>query len=148
MKRWTLLLVTHLLLLILASISLTAVTGLKDDHLEWEYYRYLSQSGWGQPYQFPYSLPVVLTYIGAYGTGLVVYAMAWQRGSPIIGAIGVTICAIGLASFGYELTHWFTDHYGSWIASFPAALVILAVPAAFRQYRQTAAPRMPRANIP
>ncbi len=85
MSRWTLLLAAHVVLLVLASTSFTAVTALRDGHFQWEYFHYASQDGWGVPYQFPYSLPVVLTYLLAYGTGLATYIIAWRRGSWIIG---------------------------------------------------------------
>src|ERR1700748_2906351 len=115
--RWIQLLLVHVLLLVLASTSFTVVTGLRDHHYQWQYFNYHSQSGWGVPYQFPYTLPVVLTYLAAYGTGLATYIISWQTGSRIISAAGVLLCAIGLASFAYELTHWFREHYGSWIVS-------------------------------
>jgi hypothetical protein len=135
MARWVLLLITHVTLLVLASTSFTVVTGLRDNHFQWEYLNYVSQSGWGVPYQFPYTLPDVLTYLAAYGTGLATYIIAWQTGSRIISATGVLLCAIGLASFAYELTHWFSEHYGSWIVSLPGPLLLLAVAAAFQHYR-------------
>ena len=69
MGRWVLLLITHVILLILASTSFTVVTGLRDGHFRWEYMNYVSQSGWGVPYQFPYTLPVVISYLAAYGSG-------------------------------------------------------------------------------
>ena len=134
MARWVLLLITHVTLLVLASTSFTVVTGLSDRHFQWEYLRYFSQSGWGVPYEFPYTLPVVLTYLAAYGTGLATYIIAWQTGSRIISATGVLLCAIGFASFAYELTHWFSEHYGSWIVSLSAPLLLLAVSAAIQHY--------------
>jgi hypothetical protein len=134
--RWIQLLITHVTLILLASTSFTVVTGLRDRHFQWQYFNYVSQSGWGVPYQFPYLLPVVLTYLAAYGTGLATYTIAWQRGSRIISVIGVLLCAIGFASFAYELTHWFSEHYGSWIVSLPAPLLLLAIAAAIQCYRQ------------
>lgn len=139
MRRWTLLLATHLVLLVLASTSLTVITGWNDGRFAWQYFRIVSQSGWGLPYQFPYSLPVVLTYLAAYGVGLATYAAAWRKGCSIVGSIGVLLCALGLASFAYELTHWFSAHYGSWIVSFPIALLLLAIPTAVQVYRRESA---------
>jgi hypothetical protein len=130
-----LLLVAHVILLILASTSFTAITALRDGHFQWDYFRFASQSGWGTPYQFVYTLPTVLTYLAAYGTGLAAYVVAWRRGAPIIGATGAVLCAIGLASFAFELTHWFTDHNRSLIISTPALLLALAVAAMVQQYR-------------
>ena len=125
----------HVVLLVLASTSFTAVSGLRDGHFQWEYFRYASQSGWGVLYQFPYSLPVVLTYLAAYGTGLANYIVFWRKGSWIIGSVGVLLCGVGFASFAYELTHWLSDHYNSWIVSVPAALLLLAVAAVIQNYR-------------
>jgi hypothetical protein len=133
--RWILLLVAHVTLLVLASTSFTAVTGLRDHHYQWQYFNYLSQSGWGLPYQFPYSLPVVVTYLAAYGTGLATYILAWQSGSRIISAVGILCSSVGFASFAYELTHWISAHYGSWILSTPALLLLLAIAAAIQHYR-------------
>src|SRR4051794_21120533 len=130
MARWVRLLITHVTLLVLASTSFTVVTGLSDGHFQWQYFRYASQSGWDVPYQFPYTLPVVLTYLAAYGTGLATYIIAWQTGSRIISVTGILLCAIGFMSFAYELTHWFSEHYGSSIVSLPAPLLLLAVAAA------------------
>ena len=73
------LLAVHVILLLLASTSFTIVTGLDDGQFQWDYFRYLSQSGWGVPYQYPYSLPVVLAYLAAYATGLIAFCMAWGR---------------------------------------------------------------------
>jgi hypothetical protein len=112
-----------------------AVTGFRDKDFQWQYFNYLSQSGWGIPYQYPYTLPVVLTYLAAYGTGLATYIIAWQNGSRIVSAIGVLLCAIGFASFAYELTHWFSEHYCTWVVSLPAPLLLLAVAAAIQHYR-------------
>jgi hypothetical protein len=135
MTRWVLLLITHVILLVFASTSFTLVTGLTDRHFKWEYLTYASQSGWGVSYQFPYTLPVVLTYLAAYAIGLATYIIAWQTGFRIISATGVLLCAAGLASFAYELTHWISEHYGSWIVSLPAPLLLLAVAAAIQHYR-------------
>src|SRR3954451_11458545 len=135
MARWVLLLMTHVVLLVLASTSFTVVTGLRDHHFQWQYLNYVSQSGWGVPYQVPYSLPVVLTYLAAYGTGLATYIVAWQWGSRIISGAGVLLCAVGFTSFAYELRHWFSEHYGSWIVSLPAPLLLLAVAAAIQHHR-------------
>ena len=139
MSRWVLLLITHVTLLVLASTSFTGVTGLRDGHFQWEYLKYFSQSGWGRPYQFPYALPVVVTYLAAYGTGLATYMIAWQMGSRIISVAGAVLCAVGFASFAYELTHWISEHYGSWIISLPAPLLLLAIAAAIQYYRMETA---------
>lgn len=136
MSLRTALLAAHIMLLVLASTCFTIPLGLRDGQFQWEYFKYLSQGGWGRPYEFPYSLPVVLTYLAAYAVGLVAYRMAWRNGSPLIGVTGVLLCGVGFASFAYELTHWSSEHYETWIASAPAAAFALAIAAAIQQYRQ------------
>lgn len=135
MKRWLLLLVVHVVLLLLASTDFTVVTGIADGQFHWRYFQYAHQAGWGMRYEFPYSLPVVLAYLAAYGTGLAAYLIAWQRGSRIVAVAGAVLCTLGLASFLYELTHWFSDHYDSWYFSAPAPLVLLAIVAAVQEAR-------------
>jgi hypothetical protein len=121
---------------LLASTWFTVLTSFRDGHFQWEYFRYFSQSGWGVPYQFSYSLPIVLVYLFAYSTGLVTYYLACRSGTQIAGLAGMLLCAAGLASFIYELSHWFVDHYGSWISSAPIALLVLAPVTAIQQFRQ------------
>jgi hypothetical protein len=99
----------------------------------------VSQHGWGVPYQFPYKLTVVLTYLTAYALGIVGYGLTWRHGSWLIGTAGTLLCAAGFVSFAYELTHWASDHYGSWIASAPVALLPLALIAVVAQFRSRAA---------
>jgi hypothetical protein len=135
MRYWFLLLVAHVALLVLASTDFTALSGMSDGQFHWQYFRYARQTGWGKAYEFPYSLPVVLTYLTAYATGLAAYLIAWQRGSRIISAAGAVLCTLGFVSFLYELTHWLSDHYDSWILSTPAPLFLLAVAAAVQQWR-------------
>jgi hypothetical protein len=144
--KWVLLLLGHVILLTLASTSFTIITALQGGQFQWEYFRYASQSGWGTPYQFAYTLSVVLTYMAAYGTGLAAYLLAWRRGATIIAAIGVALCAIGFASFALELTHWFSEHNRSWIISMPAPLLLLAAAALIQQYRLATIPA--NANTP
>jgi hypothetical protein len=132
------LLCVHVVLLVLASTSFTIVTGPRTGHFEWQSFSYFSQSGWGLPYQFPYSLPVVLTYLAAYSVGLAGYAIFWRRGYRMLGAVGMLLCGIGFASFGYEVTHWLSDHYGSWIASAPAAAIVLALVVLIVDWRSSA----------
>ncbi len=137
------LLIVHVVLLALASTCFTIVTGIGDGHFQWEYFRYASQSGWGIPYQFPYSLPVVLAYLAAYGIGVAAYCVACRSGSQIIGLAGILVCVIGFASFTFELSHWFAAHYRSWIASAPIVLLALAPAAAIQQYRRRKSESVP-----
>ena len=128
------LLLLHVFLLVLASTGFTAVTGIRDGHYQWEYFRYSSQSGWGIPYQVAYSLQVVLTYLAGYATGAAAYCILYRSGSQVIGLAGLVLCTIGFASFAFEFSHWFIDHNRSWIASAPIALFALAAVAAIQQH--------------
>ena len=129
------LLVLHAIFLLLAATSFTIVSGFHDGAFSWNSYQYVSQSGWGRPYEFPYSLPVVLTYLAAYGVGILGYALTWRSGFKVVGSAGTVLCAVGFISFAYELTHWLSDHYGSWIASAPIVLLPLALIAVVVQYQ-------------
>jgi hypothetical protein len=129
MAAWPVLLVIHVILLLLASTSFTIVSGLAGEGLRWQSFQYLSQSGWGTPYQFPYELPVVLTYLAAYGIGVAAYALIWRQPMRLVGALGIACCALGFVSFAYELTHWFRESYNSWIVSLPGPLLVLAAAA-------------------
>jgi hypothetical protein len=136
MTRLLSLLFLHVVLLVFASTCFTVVTGVGDGHYQWEYFRYSSQSGWGVPYRFPYSLQVVLAYLAAYASGVAAYCVAYRGGSRIIGLSGILLCTVGFTSFTLELSHWFVDHNRSWIASAPIALLALAPVAAIQQYRR------------
>ncbi|MEX0714455.1 MAG: hypothetical protein WD278_19115, partial [Pirellulales bacterium] len=96
------LLVLHVVLLVFASTCFTVVTGIGNGQYQWEYFRYFSQSGWGVPFQFTYSLPVVLVYLAAYATGVAAYCVAYRGGSQIIGLSGILLCTVGFASFTFE----------------------------------------------
>lgn len=128
-------LILHVMLLLLASTGFTVVKGLADGQFRWQYFQYHSQDGWGKPYEFPYSLPVVLTYLFAYAIGMVAFGLACRSGSRTIGLAGVILFAAGFASFAFELSHWFVHHYSSWIASAPIALFVLAIAAGIQQHR-------------
>lgn len=132
MSRFHILLLLHLVLLTLGATSLTAATVFMDGRIQWQYFQYFSQSGWGKPYPFPFTLPVVCTYLAAYATGVAAYRVLYRRGATMIGGTGILLCAIGFASFAYELAHWFSDFYGSWILSAPAPLMVLAIVALLR----------------
>lgn len=129
------LLVLHAILLLLASTSFTISSGFDDGAFSWNYFQYASRNGWGHPYEFPYSLTVVLTYLAAYGVGILGYGLTWRSGFKVVGSAGTVLCAVGFVSFAYELTHWISDHYGSWIASAPIVLLPLALIAVVVQYR-------------
>lgn len=135
------------MLLLLASTNFTVVTGVGYGQFHWEYFRYVSRHSWGVPYEFPYSLAVVLAYLAAYVTGAAAYCTVYRRSSKLIGLAGILLCAAGLASFAIESTHWFSDHGRSWIASAPIALLALALAAAVLQYRGRAAERTDESGL-
>jgi len=135
------LLILHVVLLVLAATQLTVVTGLSSGRYEWEYFRYFSQSGWGGTYQFIYSLPVVLLYLAAYGTGAVAYLVAYRSRLVVVGLLGMAVCTVGFASFALELSHWFANHQRSWIASAPIVLLALALAAVVQMYLHRTAER-------
>ena len=99
------LIVLHAVLLLVASTSFTIMSGFGDGIFSWEYFRYASQRGWGVPYQFAYSLPVVLTYLAAYAVGIVGYGLTWGSGFRFVGVAGTLLYAVSFVSFAYELTH-------------------------------------------
>jgi len=134
MTKLVSLLALHVLLLALASTCYTIVPVVGDGHFQWEYFRYIAKSGWGVPFQATYSLPVVIAYLTAYGTGVPAYCVAFRGGSRIIGLLGIVLCIVGSTSFTLELSHWFAAHNYSWIASAPIVLVALAPAAAVQQY--------------
>ena len=134
------LIILHVILLVLASTSFTVVTALGSDHFEWSYFQYTSQSGWGHPYQFPYPLAVVVTYLAAYSTGLIAYFLVWRNGSTIIGSAGIVLCVLGFASFAYELTHWFHEFYSNWIAHSSGLTLLLVILALFQTCRKQRTP--------
>ncbi|MBI3864113.1 MAG: hypothetical protein HY290_19700 [Planctomycetia bacterium] len=87
-------------------------------------------------YQSHYGLAVVIAYLAAYAAGAAAYSMAWRSGLTAIGSIGVLVCAVGFASYSFELTHWLFGHANSLIASAPIALLALAPAAAIQEYRR------------
>lgn len=136
----TTLMLTHLILLLLASTFFTIIPGFGDRPLRWEYFRYAWQTGRGVPYEFPYALTIVLTYLAAYSVGMCAYWLAMRGGSRAIGLAGLLLCGLGLASFAYELTHWLSAHYGTLIVSTPIALSALGPVAIVQQWRLHASP--------
>src|SRR5580765_6679271 len=123
----------HSILMVLASTSLTVVTVFRDGVFQWEYFNYFSYHAWGIPYKYPYTLPIVIAYLAAYGLGIAAYSIIRCGGSRTIGLAGLLLCGVGFASFAFELSHWFVDHSRSWIASAPVAALVLALVAAVQQ---------------
>ncbi len=119
----TALIAAHALLLVLASIAFTVVTG---ERFQIQLFRYSSENGFGNNYQSPDSLPVVVTYIAAYGGGMLAYLVLWGRGWRKLAATGGLLCVAGFLSYSLELTHWFFDHNRSLIVSFPVVSWVLA----------------------
>ena len=134
-RRALLLLCAHAGLLVLASAAsgaAAAVAAAGGRAWAWDYFRYSYENGWGhgQPYRSDYSLAAVMAYAAAYAAGVAGYAAA--RGIAPAGwvVLGTLVSALGLASFLVEGSHWVWPHHLSWVASFPAAGVLLALIAA------------------
>lgn len=119
-------LVLHLVPLLLASSAFTLVTaplGLAPFH--WNYFAYTYRNGWGSIFHSDYTLAQVLTYLLAYGSGLVLYPLLTRP--RILGLLAALVCLAGVLSFALELSHWGVDHHLSWIVSFPIMLLPIAV---------------------
>ncbi|HEY1599526.1 MAG TPA: hypothetical protein VGG64_07990 [Pirellulales bacterium] len=126
MLRLVLIFPTHLVLLVFASTSYTILAG-RADALSWQYFRVAFVTGFGQPYQSSYTLPVVITYALAYGLGCLAYLMLFRSGSKVLGRTGLALCLLGVASFTFEGTHWLSAHHRSLIVSFPGVVLALGV---------------------
>lgn len=117
----------HGWLLLLASTKFTAVSWLWGNRdWTWSYFKYSHQNGWGYQFQSEFTLAVVLAYIGAFGTGLLGYALAGRRVHGWVSVPAVALCAVGLVSFLIEGSHWLRNHNLSWIATCSAASLLLA----------------------
>jgi hypothetical protein len=136
MLRLVVIFAAHIVLLILASTSYSILAG-HADALSWQYFRIAYVTGFGQPYQSPYTLSVVVTYALAYGLGCLAYLMLFRRGLRGLGGTGLALCLLGFASFTCEATHWLSAHHRSLIVSFPAVVLALDVAATIVLLAQT-----------
>jgi hypothetical protein len=135
MPKMIALVVAHLTLLALACTNLTLVSGWFTGVWNCSFGTYRYADGWGFVYHSDYTLPVVITYLAAYATGLAVYALAWRAGSRYVAGTGLALCVVGLVSFGIEGSHWLWSHNLSLIASFPVVMVPLALIAGYQYGR-------------
>ena len=138
MLKMTIAVVVHLVLLALACTRFTLLTGWASGAWTCDFYTYHYADGWGYVYKSDYTLPVIITYLAAYATGIAVFGIAWGAGSRWVAGVGLALCIVGLLSFGIEGTHWIWSHNLSWIASFPVVVFPLAVVAGFRYCRRAA----------
>ena len=114
-------------LLLLASTRFSVVSWILGKWAwTWEYFQYSYRNGWGSQYQSDYSFVVVLTYLAAFGVGIVGYVMAGERVAGGWSVLALMLCVLGLISFLIEGTHWLWEHHLSWIAICPAASLALA----------------------
>ena len=126
MKTTVLLFTSHVVLLVLASTNFSIVSWLwGDPFLNWDYFRYSYRNGWGYTYVSEYSLAQVLSYMAAYGLGIAAFASLLIRHRLRSSALAAILCLVGALSFCIEASHWLWDHHLSWIASFPAVMVVL-----------------------
>ena len=128
MRILIVLLMSHVVLLLLAATNFSLVSWLWGDlSLSWSYFDYCYRTGWGHTYVSEYPLGQVLCYTVAYGLGVAAFAIAWLKHQLYLSAAATVLCLLGVLSFSIEATHWLWRHHVSWIASFPAALVVLWV---------------------
>ncbi|MCP4640938.1 MAG: hypothetical protein GY851_10915 [bacterium] len=126
MRTFLLLLISHAVLLVLASTNFSVISWLWGDHSwTWNYFQYSYRNGWGHPYASEYSLGQVLCYITAYGLGALAFAIGWLRYRLRLSVAATVLCLLGTLSFCIEATHWLWTHHLSWIASFPAVMIVL-----------------------
>jgi hypothetical protein len=130
------LLLLNVAFLALASTNFTMATGWMTGSFQWTSFTYSYQNGWGYLYQSPYTLPVIVTYLLAYTAGAAAYAVTWAGGSRVLGLAGLVLSLAGLASFAIEGSHWVFVHNLSWIASFPAVMLLLAPLALVQAWRR------------
>jgi hypothetical protein len=126
MKKLVLLLISHAVLLVLASTNFSAVSWLWGDlSWTWNFFQYRYRNGWGHAYVSEYALGQVLCYIAAYGLGVAAFVNARIRHGSRLSGLATVICLLGAASFCIEATHWLWSHHLSLIASFPVVMVVL-----------------------
>ncbi|MEI8197520.1 MAG: hypothetical protein WCI73_16615 [Phycisphaerae bacterium] len=126
MLKTTVFLLLHLVPLLLASTAFTLVTApLGLAPFNWNYFAYTHADGWGYVYRSDYTLAQVLTYLLAYGAGLVLYPLLTRP--HFLGVLAALICLAGSISFTIELSHWLFDHHLCLIGSFPILLLPIAM---------------------
>lgn len=132
------LLALHIFLLLLASTGYTVVTAVFGRvSLQWCYAHYSSHTGFGSKYVSGFSLPVICTYLAAFGVGVLAFAVVLRAGRSIVGILGLALSVIGLISFSIEGSHWVFDHHRSWLAFSPAMMMCLALLALLPNNRGT-----------
>jgi hypothetical protein len=120
------LILLHLVPLLLASTAFTIITApLGLTPFNWNYIAYAYADGWGYVYHSDYTLAQVLTYLLAYGSGLVLYPLLTRP--HLLAVFATLICFAGVISFTIELSHWLIDHHLSLIGSFPILLILIAM---------------------
>jgi len=118
----------HAVLLALASTNFSIINWLWGDSVPgWNYFQISQVKVWGKEYLSPYPLSQVVCYLLAYATGSAVFAIICLRYRFWLSVLALTLCLIGVLSFGIELHNCFVSgqRYYSWIASFPGLMLIL-----------------------
>lgn len=122
------LLAIHVILLLLASTSFTIVTAFFGQaSLQWCYFKFASNNGFGVEYVSDFSAPEIATYLLAFTFGVIGFSAAMKNKRPVVGALGAALSLLGILSFAIEGSHWFIDHNRSWLVYSPAATFLLAV---------------------
>ena len=126
MKTTHYILILHIVLILLASTNFTIVSFAREGtSFSWNYGTYSYRNGFGSAFVSDYSLLQVLTYISGYTLGIILFATVYRKGLSMLGVLGLGLCSLGVVSFMIEGSHWATEHYLSWIASFPIVLIVL-----------------------
>lgn len=126
MNLFVALFISHVVLLVLASTDFSIISWLWGDRSwSWDYWQYRYRNGWGYTYVSEYAVGQVLCYIATYGLGLAAFTMAWIHHRVAVSTVAMILCLLGALSFSIEATHWLWDHHFSWIASFPAVMMVL-----------------------
>ena len=66
-----------------------------------------------------------MCYLMAYALGVATFVIARNRYRLWLSGVATVFCLVGALSFGIEATHWLWHHHLSWIASFPAGMIVL-----------------------
>ncbi len=144
MKR--IIILSHIVLLILASTDFTLVTWFGEAGAwRWTYFQYSFRSGYGHPFVSDYGLGQVLCYCFAYGLGIVSFLMTRYTGWV---SIGFLLCIVGFLSFILELSHWVFSHHLSAIINVPVVVLLIWIILGCMQVRKNLQNRQRSASAP
>ncbi len=126
MRKIYIILFIHIVLMLLAASDFNFIPYvIKGKVVHFSYWEYSYRNGFGHTFYSFYSLSEVLTYIGAYAAGIILFAAVYHKGLRFSGSLGFGVCCLGLVSFLIEGFHWIFKYNMSLIASFPIILFVL-----------------------